>query len=76
MMREITENCPHCDSENQFMWDVEKDGYIAKCTVCGKEMCLCDECTHADDNECQKCDWHKENGMSVCFRGTHDLYDM
>lgn len=73
LMREITEVCPHCDSENQFMWDVEKDGYIAKCTSCGNEMCLCDECLHADDNPDHKCDWREENDMSVCFRGKHSM---
>lgn len=73
MIREITEVCPHCDAENQFMWDVKRNGYIAKCTTCGKEMFLCDECTHADDNKCRKCDWHKENGKSVCFRGSYKL---
>ena len=67
---EVVEVCPHCASEN--LWrdlDVVKEGYKTTCNECGAEMMLCDECLHADDNPCQKCDWHKVDGRGVCFRG-------
>jgi len=71
-----TEVCPHCECESFYShWDPVEKGYIAKCQHCGKEMMLCDACTHAEDNPNHKCDWHKENGMSVCFRGTHKLWE-
>lgn len=71
-----TEVCPHCECESYFQyWDPVEKGYVAKCQHCGKEMMLCDACLHAEDNPYQKCDWHKEDGMSVCFRGTHELWE-
>lgn len=73
MLREVVECCPHCGGEEVFEWDVETNGYVVKCLDCGNEMMLCDECLHSDDNKCQKCDWHKEGNMSVCFRGRHEL---
>lgn len=77
--REITEVCPHCDAEVNINWDVETQGYVARCPECGRCMMLCDECLHAEDNECQRCDWHTETGstfrddMSVCFRGRYPI---
>ena len=78
MLREVVEVCPHCEAENIIEWDIEKNGYVAKCTQCGKEMMLCDECMHSEDGDpCgAMCDWHRANGMSVCFRGCHPLYEM
>lgn len=68
----VVEVCPHCDSENEIVWDVETMGYKAYCPVCGKQMMLCDECIHSEDglNENSSgCDWHEdEEGNSVCFR--------
>ncbi len=79
MTTEAVEVCPHCMSENVFEnWDVEKQGFVAKCWQCGHEIMLCDECLHADDNPKKVCDWHgvyangKMRGGS-CFRGsTHE----
>jgi hypothetical protein len=71
MIREEVEVCPYCDSENIIQWDVEKDGYVIKCSQCGKEMMLCDACYHSDDNKEQKCDWHVKGNMCICFRGSY-----
>lgn len=63
---EAVEVCPHCECENVYQnWDVSKQGYVVICQGCGKEIMLCDECLHADDNPGQKCNWSKEKG---CFR--------
>ena len=64
MRYEVTEVCPHCESENTIVWNVDIEGYVAYCPRCGNKMMLCDECLHAEDNKAQKCDWC-ENG---CWR--------
>lgn len=67
---EAVEICPHCMSENIYpMYDVEKDGYVAKCKYCGKEIFLCDECTHSEDNTERYCDWCETDCGGKCFRG-------
>lgn len=67
---EAVETCPHCDSENTYpMWDVSVKGYVAICKHCGKEIFLCDECMHAEDNEGMSCDWCKTDCGGKCFRG-------
>lgn len=67
---EAVETCPHCDNENVYpMWDVSVKGYIAVCEHCGKEIFLCDECMHAEDNEGMSCDWCKTDCGGKCFRG-------
>lgn len=76
MLREIVEACPHCDAENCFDWDVERDGYIAKCHGCGNPLFLCDECLHADGEFNDDCNWHHELGedgklYSSCKRGKY-----
>lgn len=54
---ETFEICPHCGSENVYTnWDCEKQGYIAVCQYCGKEIFLCSECPH---NECNSCNWRE-----------------
>lgn len=68
---EVVETCPHCMNENIYpMWNTEKAGYITKCKHCGKEIFLCDECLHAEENKEQKCDWHETECGGKCFRGT------
>ena len=68
---EAVEVCPHCDSENIYpMWDVNVKGYVAICNHCGKEIFLCDECMHMEDNESMSCDWCKTKCGGKCFRGT------
>ena len=65
-----SECCPHCDNENEYpMFDVFKNGYVVKCNHCGKEIFLCDECRHAEDNPNMRCDWRKTNIGGQCFRG-------
>lgn len=71
---EAVECCPFCEGESVFPnWDVETQGYIAKCQHCGREIFLCDECLHAADNCARKCDWHEEihgdEALGICFRG-------
>ena len=67
---EAVEVCPYCDNENVYKdYDVIRNGYIATCQHCGKQIFLCDECLHAKDNPSQMCDWRMENGVSTCFRG-------
>ena len=65
------ECCPHCDSENEYLnYNAKENGYIARCQHCGKEIFLCDECMHAEDNPEMLCDWEKlPNGCGKCFRG-------
>lgn len=67
-----TEVCPFCESESFHpFYDAEKRGYITKCSVCGREIFLCDACLHADDNnQEQKCDWKETGRVCKCFRGT------
>lgn len=68
---EAVEVCPHCDSENVYpMWDVKVNGYVAVCKHCGKQIMLCDECFHAEDNLNQNCDWCATKCGGKCFRGT------
>ena len=67
---ETVEVCPFCEQENVYPnWDVEKQGYVARCHHCGKLIMLCDECMH-DEGSCIKCDWTEEHN---CFRAP-DLY--
>lgn len=49
---EITELCPHCDTEVTMEWDVNERGYEAFCPVCGKKMMLCSMC------DCENCNWN------------------
>ena len=68
---EVIEVCPHCDRENVYpMWDVDVKGFVAICNHCGKEIMLCDECMHRDDNEDMCCDWCKTKCGGKCCRGT------
>ena len=71
--REVIEVCPHCEKENVWLrdanYDAASDNYKAVCKNCLKEIFLCDECMHADDNPGIKCDWCKADGYSRCFRG-------
>jgi len=52
---EVAEWCGECDSENCFIWNVERDGYETVCLHCGEKLMLCDECFHSEDNPLQKC---------------------
>lgn len=68
---EAVEVCPHCDSENVYpMWNTEESGFVAVCQYCGKEIFLCDECFHSEDNPDMRCDWCKTENGGKCFRGT------
>lgn len=66
-----TECCPFCEYENEFLnYETCKNGYIVRCKNCGREIFLCDECLHSDDNVVRKCDFreYSENKRG-CFRG-------
>lgn len=73
MLREEVEVCSYCMGENILQWDVEKDGYKAKCQHCGEEMMLCDACFYSDDNENHYCDWCEEDG---CWRSRVHANDL
>lgn len=67
---EAVELCPYCMSENVYpMLDVEKSGFVAVCKHCGKEILLCDECIHMDDNNACYCDWCETECGGKCYRG-------
>ena len=67
---EVVEVCPHCDSENVYpMWNTEIHGFVAVCKHCGKQIMLCDECFHLEDNQNQKCDLYATECGGKCFRG-------
>lgn len=70
---EAIEVCLHCGEENVYpMWDVNVKGFVAVCKHCGKEILLCDECIHHEDElnlNCMGCNWHKTNCGGKCFRG-------
>lgn len=73
-MTECVEPCPDCGFENIYEgYDPITNGYKAICEGCGREIFLCDECLHADDNPSQGCDWTGtyKNGKCYgkCFRG-------
>lgn len=66
---DIIETCPHCDGYINITTDDSSyainHNYKIICPFCGKEIFLCDECMHAEDNPTANCNW-SERG---CFRG-------
>lgn len=48
---EVTEMCPHCETEITLCWDVRSEGYQVFCPNCGKPMMLCSMCDRSP------CDW-------------------
>lgn len=69
---ETVEICPYCDRENILQWNTEIMGFVAICQHCGKEIMLCDECMHSEDNESMSCDWCKDcNGC--CHRDNRPI---
>lgn len=72
---EAVEWCPFCGTENSYPgWDTSKQGYVAVCKECGRQIMLCDECLHADDNLHGNCDWRSievdGKEYASCFRGS------
>lgn len=53
---EVTEPCPHCDSEITVIWNPEEDGYQIHCPRCGEKMMLCSMCPMHD-----RCDWYRSS---------------
>lgn len=41
---EVLEICPNCMRENNFMWNIGRDGLQAHCLHCGGRLMLCSEC--------------------------------
>ena len=71
---EFVDICPHCEEENVFDWDPQKQGFIVKCKYCEREMMLCDACGELDEDGywiSDYCDWHIEGGYSVCHKGKY-----
>ena len=59
----VSQYCKHCDTHNDFFFDVEKNGYKAFCPKCGKPLILCDECIPAEvrnPQDCDNCKFKKE----------------
>ncbi|MDE6020914.1 MAG: hypothetical protein K2H01_07980 [Ruminococcus sp.] len=50
----VTEWCPHCDTEITMEWNIKERGYEAHCPVCGEILMLCSEC------DCN-CNWSDES---------------
>lgn len=48
---EVTEVCPHCESEVTLHWDIKNRGYKAYCPVCGERLMLCSAC-HSNEYRC------------------------
>lgn len=48
-MEEIMEICPHCSKCNDFLWNIEDDGYQAHCLYCGEKLLICSECPKKHD---------------------------
>lgn len=64
---EVTEVCPHCESEVTIIWNVKTMGYKAFCPVCGECLMLCNECLHAEDGR-GFCDYDRETDS--CYRNS------
>ena len=69
---EVTEWCPHCESEITMTWDVESMGYKAFCPVCGERLMLCDMCQHSgpDGEYTGSCDYISESDTCRFNRGS------
>lgn len=44
----VTEYCSECETEAEFRWHTETDGYKAFCPHCGSRLMLCNMCPRAD----------------------------
>ena len=67
-LKEVTEVCPHCETEITMLWDTTERGFQAHCPVCSKRLMLCDECQHTvcEDGEPHNCDYSAE--CDTCHR--------
>ena len=73
-LTEAVEACPYCEAENVYPnWDIKTQGYVAVCKECRRQIMLCDECLHADDNLMGRCDWRETETGGRCFRGSTKL---
>ena len=52
---EVTEWCPHCETEVTLQWDIARDGYKAFCPYCGNRLMLCAYCPRVE-----QCDYDEE----------------
>ncbi|MDO5397563.1 MAG: hypothetical protein Q4G33_06510 [bacterium] len=62
----VVERCPFCENEIEIRWNVKTEGYKIFCPYCGKQLLLCDECLHAEDNTRHICTYNASVG--VCMR--------
>lgn len=74
-LKEVTEVCPHCETEITMLWDTAEQGFQAHCPVCSKRLMLCDECQHTacQDGEPHDCDYDK--ATDTCHRQKNRLPD-
>lgn len=49
---QVTEVCPHCESEVTMTWNTDADGFCAFCPHCGQRLMLCDECFQVGGDTC------------------------
>lgn len=70
---EAVEVCPYCEHENIFRdYNVDIDGYVVKCQHCGKEIFLCDECLHNEDNPDGECNWCNQKMLYADGKATEE----
>lgn len=60
----VSEVCPHCETEVEMRWNTDIMGFKAFCPVCGKQLMLCDECRHTEDQG--PCDY--DSNTDSCHR--------
>lgn len=61
----VVELCPNCSREVEMRWNTKEDGYKAFCPYCGKELMLCDDCLHRDENDSEtdkSCNYDRQSG--------------
>lgn len=69
---ELVELCPFCMKENTYPdWNVDRQGFVAKCSHCGEEILLCDECHQIaiENGQSHMCDWEETETGGKCRRG-------
>ena len=61
---EVTEWCPHCETEVTLQWDIARDGYKAFCPYCGNRLMLCAYCPRVEqcdyDEDTDTCYYNRE----------------
>lgn len=69
---ESVEMCPFCMEENTYPdWNVDRQGFVVKCSHCREEILLCDECRQIaiENGQSHRCDWKETKTGGKCRRG-------